>query len=523
MKKFILSTLIASMLLSPVAVYADTNAPVSAPVTASSTFTITADTAVQQADIQAYNDLLALFTAKPEGYLNTAKATYQSVFEAKVKARSAETNEAILATLDAAIQGLLSADQAKQAVDKGLQGYFYAEITYLTKTVAAEALAAGKNAEARAAVDQAVELYFGVLRNTAVKRDTAWKDQLKMGTKDLLDTVIIPKLQEAASTGNKLQFNITRQMFDKTLIKIFVLATITYAGKVQTAVAENKLDEAKTSLTEGYFFFLPIYNSLSGGHKASADFIKQSFASGDLNAVNQAKIKDALFLALTGKISNYANKVLNNTSFADQAASEKAVEAAMEGNMFIAAAEVLIKEKFGVETYNRMESNAQSYLAAVTAKKPEEAASHIFPVLLDLSGKFGIHTTINSKVLVIKGVNKTLDVASYLDSKTYRTLVPARGLVEGMGGTISFDDKTRKVTIVKDGTKVEITIGSTVVLKDGKPLEVLDKNGNKVAYKLDQPALIKSNRTFIPLRAVSEILGMKVFYNGKTKAIVILP
>jgi hypothetical protein len=120
-----------------------------------------------------------------------------------------------------------------------------------------------------------------------------------------------------------------------------------------------------------------------------------------------------------------------------------------------------------------------------------------------------VFLTIGKKTAVINKSKKEMDVAPFIDKKTNRTLVPVRFVVEFLGGTVQWDAKTRTVTIELNGKTVKLTINSTTAYVDGVP------------YTLDQPPIIKGNRTFIPLRFVVEALGFNVQWNGKTHMITI--
>ncbi len=118
---------------------------------------------------------------------------------------------------------------------------------------------------------------------------------------------------------------------------------------------------------------------------------------------------------------------------------------------------------------------------------------------------------INSKSALVNGKKKNMDVAPFIDARSNRTLVPLRFVVEFLGGTVQWDAATRTVTIIANNKTIKITIGKDVAYVNGK------------AFKLDQPAIIKGNRTFVPLRFVVEALGFKVKWNGKNRTVSITP
>ncbi|WP_406676283.1 copper amine oxidase N-terminal domain-containing protein [Moorella sp. ACPs] len=91
------------------------------------------------------------------------------------------------------------------------------------------------------------------------------------------------------------------------------------------------------------------------------------------------------------------------------------------------------------------------------------------------------------------------DVAPVI--KDGRTLIPVRAVTEGLGATVNWDEATNAVTITKNGITVVLIPGSAEVTV----------NGTKI--NLDVPALLISNRTFVPLRFLGEVFKDKVNYD----------
>lgn len=79
-----------------------------------------------------------------------------------------------------------------------------------------------------------------------------------------------------------------------------------------------------------------------------------------------------------------------------------------------------------------------------------------------------------------------------------RVLVPVRFVSEALGATVQWDDQARKVTVIKQDRRVELTIGQSEVTVNG------------TLMSLDVAPVIHFDRTFVPLRLVSEALGAKV-------------
>lgn len=88
--------------------------------------------------------------------------------------------------------------------------------------------------------------------------------------------------------------------------------------------------------------------------------------------------------------------------------------------------------------------------------------------------------------------------------KEGRTLIPVRAVMNGLGAKVEWDQATNTITITKGDITIQFILGETKVLVNGKE------------YTLDVPAMEISNRTFVPVRFISEILGGKVNYDKET-------
>ena len=115
---------------------------------------------------------------------------------------------------------------------------------------------------------------------------------------------------------------------------------------------------------------------------------------------------------------------------------------------------------------------------------------------------------IGSSQPTVNGTPKTLDAPPFVTANG-RTMVPIRFITEVMGAVVDYNSTTRKVTVKLDPTIVILTLDSTTAVVDGQ---------NKT---LDAPAQIRQNRTFVPIRFISEAFGLTVDYNSATKTITI--
>lgn len=110
-------------------------------------------------------------------------------------------------------------------------------------------------------------------------------------------------------------------------------------------------------------------------------------------------------------------------------------------------------------------------------------------------------------------VNIDGKAVTFSDAKPYiyqgRTLIPARMVSESLGATVAWDEKSRVVTITKGTDVITLTIDQTQARKSGKIIT------------LDVPARITNNRTYVPLRFISEALGSSVAWDDKTRTVTI--
>lgn len=89
------------------------------------------------------------------------------------------------------------------------------------------------------------------------------------------------------------------------------------------------------------------------------------------------------------------------------------------------------------------------------------------------------------------------------------TLVPIRAVAEALGLTVMWDDPSDTVTLKKDNFYIELVIGST---------KVKTSSGEKT---LAVPPQIINGSTMVPLRFISEALGLKVSWNEQYQRVVI--
>ena len=99
------------------------------------------------------------------------------------------------------------------------------------------------------------------------------------------------------------------------------------------------------------------------------------------------------------------------------------------------------------------------------------------------------------------------DVAPYIQNE--RTMVPIRFISETLGYKVTWDNGKREVGVKGKDTEILLKADSKNALVNGKEV------------KLDSPASIKKDRTFVPLRFVAENLKAEVKWDKENFKVII--
>ncbi len=108
---------------------------------------------------------------------------------------------------------------------------------------------------------------------------------------------------------------------------------------------------------------------------------------------------------------------------------------------------------------------------------------------------------------------KKVDVVPPSYVSRSRTMVPLRIIAEAFFARVSWDSSDKSITITNCTSQSRFTVGS-------KKVEIIGM-GEVKTTTIDSPPEIRSGKTFIPLRAVSDILGASVAWEQKTKTATI--
>ncbi len=129
-------------------------------------------------------------------------------------------------------------------------------------------------------------------------------------------------------------------------------------------------------------------------------------------------------------------------------------------------------------------------------------------IIITLSVMLSCITVSASNITVtLNGSALSFDVPPQIISD--RTFVPMRKIFEALGATVSWDDATKTVTGRKNGTVVNLSIGSDVLIKNGVP------------KKLDVAPTIVDSRTLVPVRAIAESFDCEVSWIAETSTVKI--
>lgn len=118
----------------------------------------------------------------------------------------------------------------------------------------------------------------------------------------------------------------------------------------------------------------------------------------------------------------------------------------------------------------------------------------------------------NSPWCVIGDTVTQIDESSsavVLMAENGRTMLPIRRMIEAFGGTVEWVPETNGVRCTLNGTSVELEYDSDVALVNGEEVT------------MDVPMRARNNRSFVPVRFVSENLGLTVEWEGKNQIVVV--
>ena len=137
----------------------------------------------------------------------------------------------------------------------------------------------------------------------------------------------------------------------------------------------------------------------------------------------------------------------------------------------------------------------------ISAIKFEEAGKE-YATISRLSGadSGAVALRVNGGVAIVGGAKKPVPdaVPTVING---RTLVPVRFITESIGADVVWDEASRSATVTSEGKTIVFT------------LDKIEYTSNGEVKQLDQSPMTINDRMMLPLRALSEEIGKKVFWD----------
>jgi len=146
------------------------------------------------------------------------------------------------------------------------------------------------------------------------------------------------------------------------------------------------------------------------------------------------------------------------------------------------------------------------------AKTGTVAFDNIAFIMPSKSSEVGLPTgtaslVLGQKSMTVNGTKKAIDAAPVLKNGT--TYVPIKHVLDAFGGQASWDSKNQRITVVRGGKLIDLVVGQKEFIINGKR-----QSATVAPY-------VSGGRTLVPLRLVSEQLGLTVKWEQNTKTVTI--
>ncbi|KIL36685.1 copper amine oxidase [Cohnella kolymensis] len=136
---------------------------------------------------------------------------------------------------------------------------------------------------------------------------------------------------------------------------------------------------------------------------------------------------------------------------------------------------------------------------------------------LTLQYPAGVIDTVNPTIVMtvgktqatVDGQSAKLPAAPFVQPGTNSNYLPLRFVADTLGAEVKWDNKAKRVTVLRGKTMLELWVGKK------------DMTLNGVRQPVAVTPIVKNNSVFVPVRLISEQLGQKVEWNGAAKTITI--
>lgn len=123
-----------------------------------------------------------------------------------------------------------------------------------------------------------------------------------------------------------------------------------------------------------------------------------------------------------------------------------------------------------------------------------------------------INSSLDSSIVLYIGSNKAYvnNVEKPIDANNMavtpivqqnRTILPVRFVSESIGATVTWEQATKDIIVEYGSDTIKMQLNSKIMYKNG------------IQFISDIAPYVKNNRTFVPIRVISESLGKNVFYD----------
>ncbi len=123
--------------------------------------------------------------------------------------------------------------------------------------------------------------------------------------------------------------------------------------------------------------------------------------------------------------------------------------------------------------------------------------------------KTNIILTIGERDAVIDGKTVSNDVAPKIVND--RAMLPIRFIAEALGAKVEWFEDSETVKISDENMEISLAIGESFAMVNGERID------------LDSPSFIENDRTYLPIRFVTEKLGADVKWDDESKTVRVNP
>lgn len=291
------------------------------------------------------------------------KTSYESKLKGGVATAAPEIEQVITSALAGVESKDLDENIARQLVDKGLQSYFY-KLQKSTQATAEEAIVAGKTDEANAALKDIKMMAETVFIPTAEKRDASYGFKNEDSVVQAINSGLTAQ-EEAITAEKPADFNVAKQVTDKSIYRSFYLAALGYAEKIEDGAKEGEDEkELQMEQAEGYGFLLAIEESLAGGDEEAVAKLKDiyDFSKTKPENVDFKEVEGLFAKALITKVEGYHEETQEALEKKD---IDTARSEAMEANMFVIAMKPMLENRLGKKNAQTILDDANAWYALV--------------------------------------------------------------------------------------------------------------------------------------------------------------